>query len=213
MKYLMLLYFFCFANIFLSAQNISEDLLVFVGKKIAITKQGSPSVSVDTFITKKDTVFILKIKFQKYKATYKIEKIYCGDYSSDTISFFTYSDEPIIPILSKYENIMLFLYKENDVYYHKKKLFFDVYQTKKGEWASDYSYEDYNRPDSKTFTVKPEKIKFKNKLSYVISNYKEEYIKKHFPSPYYIIKKNKAIAVYGNYAPELVNLKMQGILK
>jgi hypothetical protein len=36
--------------------------------------------------------------------------------------------------------------------------------------------------------------------------YDDEYIKKHYPSPYYKIKKDKAIAVQGVYAEELSSL-------
>ena len=34
-----------------------------------------------------------------------------------------------------------------------------------------------------------------------------------FPSPYYFIKEGKAIAIYGNYVPELLQLQKDGILK
>jgi hypothetical protein len=40
---------------------------------------------------------------------------------------------------------------------------------------------------------------FEKELSFDIGTYSDEYIKKHYPSPYFEIKENRAIAVYGHY--------------
>ena len=41
----------------------------------------------------------------------------------------------------------------------------------------------------------------------------KEWIEQNYPSPYYRISNGKAIAEYGNYVPELVEIKKQTVLK
>ena len=118
-----------------------------------------------------------------------------------------------IPGFSKYKNVLLFVSPRNDKYYHQKYQFFNVYLTKDERWASSYSAIDYNHPFSKDFTIKPERIDFKEELSYSIKNLDQEDRDYYYPKPYYKIKGDKAIAVYGNYIEDLFKLKQQGILK
>jgi hypothetical protein len=60
--------------------------------------------------------------------------------------------------------------------------------------------------------VKPTKIDFAQEVFYKIAGWKKQRVKGRFPEPYYRIEGDKAIAVYGNYIPELFELKKRGVL-
>jgi hypothetical protein len=87
----------------------------------------------------------------------------------------------------------------------------DLYRTKNGRCASPYSIFDYGRHPDTAGTVKPTKIDFEQEVFYSIAGWKKQRIKERFPEPYYRIEGNKAIAVYGNYIPELFELKKTGV--
>ncbi|MNE75070.1 hypothetical protein D3C80_1711950 [compost metagenome] len=85
--------------------------------------------------------------------------------------------------------------------------------TENGKWASPYSSRDYNHPFKDSITVKPEKIAFKEEISFSVSQLNKDVINAWYPPPYYEVKNEKAIAVYGNYVDDLFKLKQQTILK
>lgn len=85
--------------------------------------------------------------------------------------------------------------------------------TSSGEWASPYSMRDYNHAYKNSITVKPEKIQFKNEISFPVSNMSEKEVKRCYPKSYFKIENDRAIAVYGNYVDDLFKLKQQTILK
>ena len=62
-------------------------------------------------------------------------------------------------------------------------------------------------------TVKPEKISFKEEISFPVDKLSSDEIQTWFPKPYYEISNGKAIAIYGNYVEDLFKLKQQTILK
>jgi hypothetical protein len=87
-----------------------------------------------------------------------------------------------------------------------KYQFFDIYKTKDGRWASSYKGEDAQN-------VKPVPVEFVEEVSYNIVGGKKKLIKSYYPEPYYRLTKEKAIAVFGNYVPELLQIKKEGVLK
>src|SRR5262249_36197486 len=112
-----------------------------------------------------------------------------------------------IPAFSKYEYVLLFVSNYNGKLYHEKYQYFDVYKTKNGRWANSYKVEDYKHEFNKNTKVKPELINFVKEVSYNIKGFSKEDIKYLFPSPYFKILGDKAIAVWGNYAEQLFELK------
>jgi hypothetical protein len=88
--------------------------------------------------------------------------------------------------------------------------YYDVYKTKDNRWASPYAWLAYYlckfREDC-VLPVKPQKILFEKEVSFDLSVYSDmEYIKRRYPSPYFDIKDNRAIAVYGHYLEDLLKL-------
>ncbi len=172
--------------------NVEGKMLVIIGEKISVKVLPQEGGSLDG----------------KFLATYKIEEIVCGKYDRDTILFIAY-DHYGYPGFSNYKNTMLFLSDNDSVIYHQKYQFFDVYKTKDGRWASSYKSDDYWRTDS----IKPVPIEFAEEVSYNIVGGKKKLIKEYYPEPYYRLTKEKAIAEWGNYVPELFQLKKEGVLK
>ena len=147
----------------------------------------------------------------KFDADYKIiENIY-GNYPNDTIHFIAY-DHYGRPAFGNYEYVMLFVSKYCDEIFHQKYQFYNVYKTIDNRWAAPYQTTDYSRLD-KLAKIKPERIMFKVPVEFDISNAPKEWIEKYYPSPYFKIKNGKATAIYGNYIPELLELKKQTVLK
>ncbi|MFV0468898.1 MAG: hypothetical protein ACK5MK_08245 [Dysgonomonas sp.] len=201
---LLLLIFSCIVSS--KAQTRKDSLYVFVGEKIKIEEipykidtlpDGRVSMPMDT----------------GFNCEYKIIENVYGNYPSDTIKFRAY-DHYGVPAFSRYDNVMLFVSISPDgTLYHQKYQYFNLYKTKDGKWASPYSAYDYNHTYLKYETdIKPERIKFESSVSYDISKMKESDIKYWFPRKYYLIKKGKAYPKYGNYIPELFELKKRGIL-
>ncbi|MBK7291514.1 MAG: hypothetical protein IPI78_15490 [Chitinophagaceae bacterium] len=174
-------------------------LIVIVGEKIDITEVENP-------------VEGLSLPYSKYIANYKILQKICGDYEKQNITF-TAFDHYGFPAFGNNKQALLFLnkYKNDDTIYHVRYQYFPLYLTKDGRWASSYQYQEY----SDETNVKPEKIEFAEEVSYSIEGMTRTTTQSRYPEPFYKIDKinKKAIAVWGNYVPELFQLKKDGVLK
>ena len=138
--------------------------------------------------------------------------IYDALYKQDTIEFFVF-DHYGEPAFSKYKTVLLFVSYYKGKLYHEKYQYFDLYLTADNKWASPYSSGDYNHPFKDKITVKPEKISFKEEVSFPVDKLSADDIQTWYPKPYYDIRNGKAIAIYGNYVDDLFILKQQTILK
>ncbi len=215
--------FFCSLTHLYSETN---DVIVFVGEKVSILNKQIPhayldtvpNVNIDEVITvgekslkiKTDTIFML-MPGHKYIdfATYNILKLYGGNYKSKQIKFIV-SENSDTSYLTNNKQVLLFVNASNskacpkDLKYSlRKNQVTDVCLTENDRWASPYSYEYYEFLDNDK--IEPHKIKFKEELMFDVSNYTKEEIARRFPKPYYKIKKNSAIAVYGNYVEDLID--------
>lgn len=173
-----------------------NKLFAFVGKKLEVTELPYEEGTMDG----------------KFYARYKIIQRVYGMYEKDTIEFIAY-DHYGIPGFSKFQNVLLFVSEYKGKYYHEKYMYNDVYLTQDGRWAGPYS-DDYTHSYNENTTVKPEKIEFKQAVSYPVKiKYSdgEEY-EPYYPEPYFKKMGDKAIAVYGNYVEELFKLKKDGVL-
>jgi hypothetical protein len=198
-------------------QTKKDSLYVFVGEKVEVSEVSYPSLtnSIDTLIENGDTTYRKLVSLNmdsKFLARYKVRQVLYGSYASDTIEFVAY-DHYGTPAFSKYQTVLLYVQNYNGRLVHQKYQYADVYKTKSGRWASTYKAEDYKHEFNQTTTVKPEKIDFLEKVAYDIKGRGKQNIEEWFPSPFYKIKRNKAIAVYGNYVEELFELKKHGVLK
>lgn len=199
MKKLFLLFnLLCLSYFSSLAQRKEDSLYVFVGEKIKVHKF-KPKLKKGHFLMD-----------GAYKAKYRIIQNIYGDYKGKTIKFEAY-DHYGVPAFSKYKNVMLFVSKSNGKLYHEKYQYFDVYKTKKGKWASPYKFYLYQDNSN----IKPELIDFTEDIAYdtTIVGARENYLQTVYPSPYYKIVGNKAVAVYGNYLDELFELKKIEVLR
>jgi hypothetical protein len=181
-------------------QTKKDSLYVFVGKKIEVVgfkqKLDSNEIAFDA----------------AFKAKYEIVQNLFGHYTKDTIEFEAY-DHYGKPAFSQYDYVLLFVSNYNGKLYHEKYQYFDVYKAKNGRWASSYKIGDYGHPYNKNTPVKPELINFVNQVTYKLPSRNKEEIERIYPTPYYRIDNDKAIAIWGNYIEELFELKKTGILK
>lgn len=193
-----LLFYSCKQSVYQGSCNenpkYKDRLFVFIGEKISVDLLPHEEHSMDS----------------KFKATYKVIKPICGIYDRDTIQFIVY-DHYGTPDFSEYKNVMLFVTNYDDTFYHEKYQYFDVYKTKSGEWASSYKHLDYGRLDSNT-DIKPERVNFLQPPSYDLKYMSKKVIQKEYPHPYYKIVGDSAVAVWGNYPDELLEVKKKGIL-
>jgi len=204
---IVLVIFFSLLSAF--GQTRKDSLIVFVGEKIEVEYLYVP-VETST-IEGNDTILFIKSDCE-YLAKYKILQLVHGSYKSDTIEF-TAFDPYGKPAFSKYQTVLLFVSEYDNGLYEEVQLFFDLYMTKKGKWASPYSSEDYNHPYKDSITVKPEKVPFTDKVFYSVEEMDTISINERFPQPFYKIKKKRAIPIYGNYVEDLFKLQQQTVLK
>lgn len=176
----------------------NSQYFVFVGKKISLEA-----------IPPKENQRRFDFKFL---AKYKILMSYRGTFNGDEIEFTVFNHRGIPPF-SQYEHVLLYVEMHGEHYYHAKYQHTPLYKTQTGRWAGAYSAYDYNHPNNKNTTIKPEKINFIEPVTFDISGRSNATVSRWFPEPYYKIADNKAIAVYGNYIEELFLLKQNGVLK
>lgn len=136
-----------------------------------------------------------------------------GKYKKDTIVFKVY-DHYGYPEFADYKTVMLFVSEENGNYYHEKYQFFDVYRTTNDKWASPYSIYDYKHSENEDTHIKPVKLNFVEEVSYATTGIylNGDTWTRDYPKPHYKTIGKKAIAIYGNYVPELFKLKRNGVL-
>lgn len=207
----------------------TNNLVVLVGENVSFSRIEVPYIKIDTLSglgidtvftigkhKKKvttDTVFFMRPRSKQVDvATYKILELFQGNIKEKKISFLVPCKNDKTYLIN-HNYVLLFLIKKNGEYHLLKNQLTDVFLTKSNRWASPYSYEFYKSFDKCQIGIKPHKIKFKEKPIYDLNNYTFESIANYYPSPYYMINNNKAIAIYGNYAEDLIEIKKKGILE
>lgn len=178
-----------------------EKLLIFVGEKIEV-KEIEPDKSSDP----------LALPYAKFKARYKVLEVVCGQYNKNEITFIAY-DHYGVPAFAQYENVALYVYNYKDTFYHESYLFDALYKTKDGQWASPPSWFNYNFEDSLVSKITPRKIEYEKEVSFDVKGMSRKALASSYPTPYYSIQKKRAIAMYGNYLQEVVQLKKDRSLK
>jgi hypothetical protein len=176
----------------------NSKYFVFIGEKI----------SVEAVVPKEG-----EIPFDsEYIAKYRILESYRGSYDGTQIEFTAY-DHYGFPGFANYQHVLLFVELDDGKYYHAKYQYSALYKTKDGRWAGPYDAYDYGHEFNRETTIKPVIIDFLEPVQVDVSGHEKRSIEKWFPAPYFRIAGGKAIAVYGNYVPELFLLKQNGVLK
>ncbi|ASB47965.1 hypothetical protein [Alkalitalea saponilacus] len=223
--------------IFLSFFNITaqekEEILILLGEKISHVKM--PVCITEDTITEPDildifaplnnvnneadfhrlkqlffpddTLIVIGLSKQQYLARYKVIKMFTEHKHIDTVEFITY-----VPELFKYEHALLFLKtSKNGCFSLVNNQFVDIYLDKNNKWASHYASLDYTHPNNIHTSLKPVKIDFTKEISFDITDLDNATLQERYPSKYYIFINNKAIAVWGNYIEDVIELKMNAI--
>jgi hypothetical protein len=173
----------------------NNTLFVFVGEKINVTAIPYKPGDFDNGV----------------KAKYKILLPVYGNYDKDVIEFEAY-DHYSTPKFTEYKTVLLFVSEYKGKYCQEKYMFDPLAKTKDGRWAGSYSSE-YTHPYNKHTTVKPEKLDFVEEISFptkLINDDGKEFTL-NYQEPYFKTVGDKAIAVYGNYIPELFKLRRDGV--
>jgi hypothetical protein len=177
--------------------NDNNKLFAFVGQKIWVEPLPAKQTAFDN----------------AFRAKYLIlEKVF-GHFSLDTIEFVAY-DHYGIPPFSEFKNVLLYLSADSGTYFQQKFMYNDVYKTKDGRWAGTYDWEDYEHENNQRTKIKPVKIDFAEQVYYGLKRITEQgdTLRRTFPKPYFKTVGDSALAVYGNYVPELFILKRNGYL-
>lgn len=179
-------------------ESETNTLFVFVGEKIKV-EEITPDLEGG------------EIPFDSaFKAEYKIIQSIYGKYDKDIIEFKAY-DHYGYPPFAEHKNVLLFVSKHNDKYYHEKYQYFDVYKTKDGRWAScgdPYKFDDIHRKNIKAIN-----IEFKEPLFFDLTKFNDRYVKEVFIEPYFKLDNKKAECLMGTYVNDLFEVKKEGVLK
>ncbi len=133
-----------------------------------------------------------------------------GDYQKDTINFVAF-DHYGTPAFSNYQYVLLFVSEHCGKLYHEKYQYFDVYPTTNGRWARPGDPYKFDQQVSKK--INATSLKFKDSLSFDLTDEYDHVIKEAYPSPYFSIKDNRAYPLTGAYAEDLFEIKKAGVLK
>lgn len=180
----------------MSVNNERENkLFVFVGEKI-------------------DTTHILDFSTSDshIKARYLVLQRIYGYYEKDTIEFDAYDHFGRFKF-ANFRHVILYVSEYDNKFVHSKYMYDPVYKTKDGRWAGPYS-EEYDHPYNKGTKIMPQKINFAEEVSFPtkVKDIDGTEYTVDYPEPYYRISGGKAIAVYGNFVPELFMLKKESVL-
>lgn len=181
-----------------SAGESNTKYFAFVGEKVSLEP-----VPPDVENLRRDREFLAKYRV--------LEPVY-GVFNREVIEF-TVFDHYGNPRFAEHRHVLLYVEYHDGKYYHSKYMYSPLYKTVKGRWAGPYDAYDYNHENNRKLAIKPEIIDFADQVTVDISEVPPEQVGQFYPAPYYRIEGLKAIAVYGNYLPELFRLKQHGVLR
>lgn len=143
--------------------------------------------------------------YSSYEAVYSIINTgITNAYTNETIKFKINKEG--YPYLFDYDNAVLFLVEQCGKYKMFRDSFIPAYKTSDGLWATHHNI--YQRE------IKSKPIQFQKEVAFTIEkDDNDAYIRKHYPSPYYRIQGNKAIAVYGYILTDIIELEKKYIFE
>jgi hypothetical protein len=203
-----------YKNLKISVKDFIKEKTIQLEKEDCSTKIADSNYNLIAFIGKKISIKRLPTKNccwvfgfdSEYLATYKIEKMLHGFFSTDTISFKVY-DHYGQPEFSKYENVILYVLKKESENIHLKYQFDIIYKDINNNWYSPYSYLN-NKKEVYKSEFQPEIVLYKEKIKFNLSDNNPEWNTNNFPKPYFKIKRNYAIPVFGYKVNDLIKMKL-----
>ena len=175
-----------------------ENLLVFVGQKIALTKLPPPRC---------DNCLIMD---EHYVARYRILDTVHGNYRGGTIDFDVH-DHYGVPAFSTYDTVLLFVSRKPDgSWVHEKYQFYDLYKDADGEW---YGCGDpYRGAPQPPGAVRARPVEFAAPVSYPLDGIPAKRIAKTYPAGYFEIRDGRAYCLKGAPVQDLFEAKKQTVL-
>ncbi|GAB3586034.1 hypothetical protein GCM10027345_35080 [Hymenobacter daeguensis] len=147
----------------------------------------------------------------KFQARYQVLGNVYGRLPGDTVQFTAY-DHYGMPQFSKHQTVLLFVSEYCQELIHQKYQYFPLYKTTDNRWAAPFPAEAYaTRPGASI--LKPHRLRFREPVVTDLTDYDPALVAKRFPPPYYRIENHQAIAEYGSYVDELLELEKQTVLK
>ncbi|SET03214.1 hypothetical protein [Hymenobacter actinosclerus] len=184
---------------YMPCQEDAPATFVFIGRKVRVNRAEQPyycnRISMDS----------------KFVGRYQVLSNVSG-LLPDSVLEFTAYDHYGWPGFSRYETVLLFVSRYCGEYVQQKYMYYPLYKTIDGRWASPVMASDLKHPMAKK-APKPHKIAFAAPVEIDIANFDAEWVKEQYPAPYYRIASGKAIAEYGNFVDELVKIQQQTVLK
>lgn len=173
------------------------DFFVFVGEKIAVTEFFPPDGEM--------------WMDQGFDVRYRIIEEVFGEFDGGIIEFKAF-DHYGFPPFAKYKHALLFVSKEKGKLYHEKYVFFDVYKTLDGRWAScgdPYLHAgEYHR---KPFT--PKQLDFPSPIVFDRRDLTEKQFQKIYFPPFFEVDGKNATCKMGAYVDELFMIERNGVLR
>ena len=182
-----------------SADDTSNNLLVFVGERIEIKQVAN---------TPPPAVIALDLKFE---ARYKVLTVIFGAYTGSEIDFAVF-DHYGRPAFANYETVVLYVSRYDGQLIHQKYQFNPVYRTADGRWAGcgdPYQHE----PEVHRGPLRARPIDFRPEVAFSVSGLPSAEIKKRYPSEYFSRNGDVVKCTAGAYAEELFEAKRNGVLK
>ena len=198
-------------------ENQNVNLFAFIGEKISM-EEFDPNLDVKTIIEidleNGDTIYRkAKIIDRAFKLKYKVIKNLFNDLKSDTVEFVAY-DHYGKPGFSNLQNVILYISKSTDkkFYFHQKYEYNEIILTKKNEWIGLLNFGSVSRIE-KGLTLNLKKIIINKSARINLKNIPQQNIDLFYPKPFYEIKKNMAIPILGLTIQDLINYKVESLIK
>ncbi|MBX0292961.1 hypothetical protein K3G63_21135 [Hymenobacter sp. HSC-4F20] len=184
---------------YVPCQEAKPAHFVFIGRKQTVARAQQPNYcnrfSMDG----------------KFTARYQVlENIY--NTLPDTVVSFAAYDHYGWPGFSRHETVLLFVSRYCGDYIQEKYQYYPLYRTTDGRWAAPVDTDDLTHPMARK-GPKPTKLTFASPVEVDVTKLDAEQRKEYYPAPYYRVEGQKAIAVYGNYVDELLQIKKSTVLK
>ena len=147
----------------------------------------------------------------RFRARYQVLGNVYGRLPGDTVAFTVY-DHYGLPQFSEYPTVLLFVSEYCQELIHQKYQYFPLYKTTDNRWAAPFPAASFTSQPGAAI-LKPHRLKFREPVVTYLTGADPAWVAKHFPPPYYRIENNQAIAEYGSYVEELLELEKQTVLK
>jgi hypothetical protein len=184
---------------FLLSSDESQNLLVFVGKKVTIEKVPGR----------------YGINDSQYKARYQVLQVVHGQYRDSMIEF-TAFDHYGFPRFGRYETALLYVTMRRSWllqprYFHEKYQYQPVYSTADGRWAGcgdPYYFDEVHRGK-----IQAQVIDFKPEVTIDVAKIPPVKVEEAYPKAFFDYRKDVVICRKGVFLDDLFTVKREGVLK